>query len=97
MNPKISKIIGDIEKTKEKIAEHQTRLRELERLKIEVENADIVAMVRGIDIPPGEFEAFALAFMEQRKNTTVPDITDIPADDSGENIEPEKEDGEIEE
>ena len=30
-------------------------------------------MVRGIDIPPAEFEAFARAFMEQRKTTAVPD------------------------
>ena len=79
MNPKITKIIGDIEKAKEKIAEYQARLRELERLKTELENADIVSMVRGIDIPPGELEAFARAFMEQRKSSAVPDSFSPPA------------------
>ena len=73
MNPKITKIIGDMEKIKEKIAEQQSRMKELERMKTELENADIVAMVRGIDIPPDELEAFARAFMEQRKTAAVPD------------------------
>lgn len=78
LNPKINKVIGEIEKTKERIAEQQTRLRELERQKTELENAGIVAMVRGIDIPPAEFEAFARAFMEQRKTTAVPDSFSPP-------------------
>ena len=93
MNPRISKVIGDIEKTKEKIVEHQNRLKELERLKTEYENADIVAMVRNIDIPPSEFEEFARAFMERRKNEPVPDITELS---DFENITPEKEDSELE-
>ena len=73
MNPKITKVIGEIEKAKEKLAECQSRIKELERQKTEYENADIIAMVRGIDIPPAEFEAFARAFMEQRKSAAVPD------------------------
>jgi len=80
LNPKINKVIGDIAKTKDKIAEHQSRLKELERLKTELENAGIVAMVRGIDIPPADFEAFVRAFMEQRKTTAVPDL---PAKNTG--------------
>ena len=79
MNQKINKIIGDMEKTREKIAEHQSRLRELERMKTELENADIVALVRGVNIPPAEFEDFLRAFMEQRKNTAVPDGFSPPA------------------
>ena len=79
MNPKIEKIDRNIEKTKKSIAEQQSQLKELERMKTELENADIVAMVRGIDIPPGEFEAFARAFLEQRANKAVPDGFDNPA------------------
>ena len=79
MNPKIEKVARNIEKTKEKIAELQSQLKELERMKIELENADIVAMVRGIDIPPSELGAFARAFMEQRANTAVPDGFSTPA------------------
>ena len=79
MNPKIEKVVRNIDKTKDKIAELQSQLKELERMKTELENADIVAMVRGIDIPPAEFEAFARAFMEQRMNTAVPDSFSAPA------------------
>ena len=78
MNPKIDKVARNIEKTKEAIAEQQSRLKELERLKTELENADIVMMVRGIDIPPAEFEAFARAFMEQRQSSAVPDVFPAP-------------------
>ena len=73
MDAKLLKVIDEIDKTKKKIARYGCRLRGLERLKIELENAGIVAVVRGIDIPPGEFEAFARAFMEQRKTAAVPD------------------------
>ena len=82
MNPRIKKVISEIEKTKAKIADYQSRLKELERTKTELENADIVAMVRGIDIPPAEFEAFAQAFMEQRKTVAVPDSFLPPAEQS---------------
>jgi hypothetical protein len=41
-------------------------------MKTELENADIVALVRGVNIPPAEFEDFLRAFVEQRKNTAVP-------------------------
>ena len=78
-------MIGDIEKTKEKITEHQSRLKELERMKTELENADIIATVRGINIPPAELEAFARAFMERGKSVPVPDLADIQAGYAEEN------------
>ena len=83
MDPKIQKVIDEIEKTKKKIARYGCRLRALERLKIELENAGIVAMVRGIDMPPSELEAFARAFMEQRKATAMPDGFDQADADAG--------------
>jgi hypothetical protein len=87
MNPKIKKVIGDIEKTKERITEHQNRLRELERLKIELENADIVAMVRSIDVLPAELETFIRAFIEQRKAKPVKGAVGAVQDGyDGENI-----------
>ena len=36
MNPKIQKVSEEIEKTKRKVSEYTNRLRELERLKIEL-------------------------------------------------------------
>ena len=73
MNPRIQKITDEAEKLRRKITEYQARLRELERQKTELENADIVAMVRGIDIPPGQLAEFARMFKE-RKGCAVPDL-----------------------
>jgi hypothetical protein len=52
-----------------KITDYQSRLRELERQKTELENADIVALVRGIDIPPDAFAAFLASYRERREYT----------------------------
>lgn len=50
MNAKIERVSKEIEKTKGKISEFQSRLRELEKQKIEPENMEIVEAVRGMDI-----------------------------------------------
>ena len=65
MNPKIEKIETEIDKTKSKISELQIRLRELERQKTEIENTEIVGLVRGVDATPQELAAFIRAFREQ--------------------------------
>lgn len=51
---KSEKIQGEIDKVKAKIAEQQTRLKELEQNKREVENSEIVDVVRGMSIPLDE-------------------------------------------
>jgi hypothetical protein len=58
MNPQINKVANDIRKTKDKIAELQTLLPELERKKIELENAEIVRLVRKASVAPGELAGF---------------------------------------
>ena len=55
---KTAKILAEIEKTKAKLAEQQTKLKELEAKKTEVENMEIVDMVRGMSIPLDELAAF---------------------------------------
>lgn len=50
MNAKIERVCKDIQKTKEKINEFQTKLRQLEKQKTELENLEIVDAVRGMDI-----------------------------------------------
>jgi len=50
MNAKIERVNKDIEKSKGKIAAEQTRLRDLEKQKTELENLDIVSTVRGMNI-----------------------------------------------
>lgn len=58
MNPKIDKLTKEIERTKEKIAELQSRLREMEKQKTELENTDIVAIVRSLNLSPQQLADF---------------------------------------
>ncbi|MEG2679398.1 MAG: DUF4315 family protein [Oscillospiraceae bacterium] len=51
---KSEKIQSEIDKLKVKIAEQQTRLKELEQSKREAENSEIVDVVRGMSIPLDE-------------------------------------------
>jgi len=74
LNPKLKKVIDEMEKTRVKISDMQSRMRDLERQKTELENADIIAMIRGIDVPPDEFGEFVRLFKEQQKNKAVPDM-----------------------
>ena len=74
MNPRIEKIKDEIEKIKVKMNKGQIRLRELEKQLIDLENADIVAAVRGIDIAPDQLAAFVQMFKEKQKNGTVPNL-----------------------
>ena len=51
---KLERIEAEIAKTKETISKQQTRLRELEAQKTEVENLQIVQMVRALRMTPAE-------------------------------------------
>ena len=55
---KLERIVAEIEKTKETISKQQSRLRELEAQKTEVENLQIVQMVRALRMTPAELSAF---------------------------------------
>jgi len=57
MNPKIERVIKEIDKTKDKIATQQVRLRDLERQKINLENEEIVALFRREKLSEDEFAA----------------------------------------
>ena len=58
MNPKIEKLDKAIKKTKVKITELQTKLRDLEKQKTELENTDFVAIARSYNLTPGQLAAF---------------------------------------
>ena len=58
MNPKIRKVIDEIERTRTKILELQTLLPELERKRIDMENSEIIKLIRSSDILPAELPAF---------------------------------------
>ena len=55
---KLERIEAEIAKTKETISKQQTRLRELEAQKTEVENLQIVQMVRALRMTPEELSTF---------------------------------------
>ena len=54
---KIDRIDREIAKTREKLAEYQNRLRELEAQKTEAENLEIVQMVRALRLTPEQLNA----------------------------------------
>ena len=62
---KVDRIITEIEKTKTKITELQARLRDLERQKTEVENTEILAVVRSANISQQELMEFIQAFKNE--------------------------------
>lgn len=80
MNIKISKIETELDKTKKKISELQDHVRELEQQKTELENTDIVGLVRSTGMTPQELAAFIKAF---RKSSGMPFT--IPAQEDTEN------------
>lgn len=55
---KIDRIEKEIHKTRQKIAEFQNQLKELEAEKTEQENLQIVQLVRGMNMTKDEFAAF---------------------------------------
>lgn len=65
MNPKLQKVIREIERAKAKIEELQALLPELERHKKELENAEIIKVFRSADVTPADFAAFIAAYKAQ--------------------------------
>ena len=57
LSPKINKVNTEIAKTKAKITEYQTKLRDLERRKTDLENDDIITLVRSENISDAELSA----------------------------------------
>jgi cupin superfamily acireductone dioxygenase involved in methionine salvage len=58
MNPRIDRLSGEIERTKQKIAGYQAKLKGLEEQKTELENAEYVALIRQLDMTPAQLAAF---------------------------------------
>ena len=83
MNPRIEKIRDEIEKIKVKMNRGQLRLRELEKQLTDLENADIVAAVRGVDIAPDELAAFVQMFKDKQQGAALPDLAIADDNKSG--------------
>ena len=67
MNPKIKKIDIEYEKNATKIARLQKRQKELEAERLELENTDIIGLVRSMGLTPDQ-----LAVLIQSGSTAVP-------------------------
>ena len=65
MNTKLSKLQMEIDKIKLKITEHQSKLRELEQQKTEIENTEIVELVRSLKMNTSELSTFLKAYREK--------------------------------
>lgn len=76
MANKIDRIDKEIEKTREKITEYQNRLKGLEAQKTEVENLQIVQLVRSMHLTPQELTAML-------SGGGIPGIAAAPADYDG--------------
>ena len=68
---KLERIIAEIEKTKDAISKQQGRLRELEAQKTEVENLQIVQMVRALRMTPAELSTFLQGKPDSTAATTT--------------------------
>ena len=62
---KLTKLQMEIDKIKQKISEQQTRLRELEQQKTEIENTEIVELVRNMKMNTSELSTFLKAYREK--------------------------------
>ena len=65
MNNKLNKLQMEIDKIKQKISEQQTKLRELEHQKTEIENTEIVELVRSMKMNTSELSTFLKAYREK--------------------------------
>jgi cell division septum initiation protein DivIVA len=62
LNPKLQKVIREIERAKEKITELEASLPALEKQKTELENAEVIKAFRSADVAPADFTAFIEAY-----------------------------------
>ena len=65
MNNKLTKLQMEIDKIKQKISEQQMKLRELEQQKTEIENTEIVELVRSLKMNTSELSSFLKAYREK--------------------------------
>lgn len=68
----MERITTEIARLKTRIADDQSRLRELERKRLEIENTEILGVIRGIDMTHEELLTYLKSCKSQRSKT-VPD------------------------
>ena len=72
MNPKVVKLKEELEKNSEKIVKLQARNKTIKTTIIEIENTDIIGMVRAFDLSPDQL----MELLCELKKTPVPEDAD---------------------
>ena len=78
MNPKIPKLRAELEKNKNRINFLQEKNRKIEKRLVELENTDIIGMVRDFDLSPDQL----MELLRAMKKTPVPNITERTEDET---------------
>ena len=78
MNPKVIKLREEREKNSEKIASLQARNKKIDVSITEIENTDIIGMVRDFDLSPDQL----MELLRAMKKTPVPNITERTEDET---------------
>ena len=78
MNPKVVKLKDVREKNNEKIASLQARNKKIDVMITEIENTDIVGMVRDFELSPDQL----MELLRAMKKTPVPNITERTEDET---------------
>jgi peptidoglycan hydrolase CwlO-like protein len=71
-NPKIEKVKEQIAKTKDIIAEYQTKLRDLEKQKTDLENLAVIAMFRKEKLDENEFSQLLHSMRKEEPEPAAP-------------------------
>jgi len=78
MNPKIERVLTEIDRAKGKIVGLQTRLRDLEKQKTNLENEEIVALFRREKLSEDEFAALLRTPRKDENRANTPAIPEKP-------------------
>ena len=72
MNPKVAKLKEEREKNNKKIASLQARNKKIDVSITEIENTDIIGMVRDFELSPDQL----MELLQAMKKTPMPEITE---------------------
>lgn len=94
---KLDRIVKEIDKTRAKIAEMQARLADLEKQKTEIENMEIINLVRSVNLPHDGLAALIRSYRETGKppaDMAAPTVADAEIDEPEESQEGQYDDDE---
>ena len=78
MNPKVAKLKEEREKNNKKIASLQARNKKIDVSITEIENTDIIGMVRDFELSPDQL----MELLQAMKKTPMPEITERTEDET---------------